>query len=155
MNREFCGEPGHVKITPHFSIKEFACKDGTPYPAKWIDWRLRPLCMLLEIVRKNVGGPIVIVSGYRTADYNRRIHGARQSRHVEGDAADIQRPGMTATQLHARILALDLRGDGAWLGAVDVPGAWLGGLGLYPRWVHVDIRPTTRLVRWTGGRTIA
>jgi uncharacterized protein YcbK (DUF882 family) len=26
----------------------------------------------------------------------------------------------------------------------------IGGLGVYPTWVHVDVRPVARLAQWTG-----
>lgn len=132
-----------MKITPHFSFAEFQCKDSTPYPAEWIHNRLLVLCALLEVIRKDVGKSLIIVSGYRTATYNRRIGGARRSQHVEGRAADIRCPGMTAKELHAKIL-----------GVISTKKHHIGGLALYPQFVHVDIRPAERLVRWTGGRTI-
>lgn len=132
-----------TKITEHFSLEEFACHDAdrTPYPPIWINDRLIPLCYLLELIRGACDRPITIISGYRTNDYNRKIGGARRSQHIQGRAADIVVKGLSAGQIHMRILA--------------VRRFWhrLGGLGLYQNFVHVDIRSTDRLVRWRGSRT--
>jgi len=54
----------------------------------------------LEVVRKMVGGPIVISSGYRSEKLNAAIGGASNSQHMQGKAADITAPGFgTAPQL--------------------------------------------------------
>lgn len=131
-------------VTLHFDVAEFRCRDGTPYPPEWVVERLRPLCESLEVIRAACGGrPIRVLSGYRTPRYNARIGGARASQHVEGRAADIQHPSLDASALHMRIL--DLYGRG------ELPR--LGGLGIYPTFVHLDVRPTDgRLRRWTGTR---
>ena len=130
-----------MQITPHFKLSEFQCRDGAPYPERWIASRLRPLCEQLEILRQHLGAPITISSGYRTPEYNRRIGGARQSQHVEGRAADIIVKGIRADRVHALALTLHTNGD-----------LKLGGLGQYPTFTHLDIRPGTRLARWGGSR---
>lgn len=134
-----------MKITTHFTLLEFACRDGTPYPTRWIESRLYPLCETLETIRTRVGKPVRVLSGYRTETYNRRVGGARRSQHVEGRAADIKVAGLTAAALHAVVLALR-KGN-------CLPR--LGGLGLYPGFVHVDVRPWGCLARWTGRRVEA
>jgi len=133
------------RVTENFTTDEFACKDGTPYPRAWIDTRLLPLCAeVLQPVRNRVGASIPVLSGFRTDAYNRKIGGARLSQHVQGRAADLRPPkGWTAARLHA--LILEMYNDG------ELPR--LGGLGLYPGFVHVDVRPGAKLARWTGGRT--
>lgn len=134
-----------MRITPHFSVDEFACRDGTVYPAEWISLRLRPLCELLEIVRGSLGAPVRVVSGFRTHEYNRLIvGGARNSQHVLGRAADIRVVGMHPAKVHEAILRLY---------SIRSIQDLLGGLGAYPNFTHVDIRETRRLVRWSGSRT--
>lgn len=108
-------------LTPHFSWREFDCKDGTPVPAE-----LRPhvegLAGYLEIVRDAAGGrPVTIVSGYRTPAYNKRCGGAKASEHVKARAADIRIAGMTWAQVHALILRL--------IAERRIPD---GGVGKYP-----------------------
>lgn len=139
-----------MQITPHFSAVEFECHDGTDYPAEWIETRLRPLCVALEAIRTELAReagkpvPLAIVSGYRSAAWNRRVGGALFSRHVQGDAADVRPSGVSVRQLHE--VALRLHREGA---------IRIGGLGLYRSWVHVDVRPADdrKLARWTGAGT--
>lgn len=151
-------------ITPHFSAEEFACHDGTPYPLAQVDgedpagrpWgesRLGPLCVVLEAVREAAGAPIVIDSGYRTLAYDQRLYDASAknglvakpegSQHPKGRAADIKCAALSPKALHALILDLYRAGK--------IPQ--LGGIGLYPTFVHVDVRPHSgHLAQWGGDR---
>lgn len=129
-------------MKPNFSWTEFACKDGTPYPTKWLGSRLARLIAVLETIRAAAGCRIFIVSGFRTDEHNKRIGGARLSRHVTGEAADIRAEKLSAAELHEKILGLYAAGK------LDD----LGGLGAYPGWVHVDVRSGSRLARWSGSR---
>lgn len=72
------------KISPHFTLKEMACKDGSD-----IVFYSTELMAGLEALRAYVGGSVTITSGYRTAAYNRKIGGASSSQHIKGTAADI------------------------------------------------------------------
>ena len=138
-----------LPITPHFTLDEWTCKDGTIYPSAWIPERLAPLCQVLEVIRTACGDrPITILCGFRSPSYNAKLiaqghHGvASGSQHVEGRAADITVAGMAPSDVHAAILALEADGQ--------VPQ--LGGLGIYPGWVHVDVRPRVpagHLARWS------
>lgn len=132
----------------HFPIHEFDQQDRhgfsyVPYPPEWVADRLNPLREQLEILRAALGGrPMRIVSGYRSPGYNAALPGAaRRSQHMAGRAADIKVDGLTAKAVHDK--ALDLVRAGVMR---------LGGLGSYPTFTHIDIRPTTRLHRWTGSR---
>lgn len=129
-------------ITQHFSLNEFACHDGTPYPTEWIADRLKPLCDTLEAIRE-AGGyvSITINSGFRTPDYQQRLweKSAKDgtvapgdtSEHPEGRASDIVHATLSPLQLFNLILRLFEQGK--------LPH--LGGVGLYPTFVHVDIKP--------------
>jgi hypothetical protein len=128
-------EPPPGQLTTNFHAREFACKDGRQvplfaYPA------LRRLCaMYLEPLRSTFG-PCLVMSGYRPADYNARIGGARFSQHIyeltpDSVAADlIFRTGTPAQ----------------WAALAENLGA--GGVGRYSSFVHVDNRPHRS--RWTG-----
>lgn len=131
-----------AKVTEHFDSKEFDCRDGTPYPAEWITPRLLPLCKVLEVIRAHVNAPIAITSGYRTPAYNKKVGGARASQHMLGIAADIKVKGWSASRVHDLILKL----------YNENKLNMLGGLGSYPSFTHVDVRPSYRLVRWSGSR---
>jgi uncharacterized protein YcbK (DUF882 family) len=131
-----------MMITQHFGLSEFESHDGEPYPAAWIDERLRPLCAVLEALRVRLGAPITILSGYRSPAHNLAVGGAQHSQHMEGRAADITVADVEPTAVHAALLDL------ADQGRIEI-----GGLGLYPSWVHVDVRPRPsdgHLARWTG-----
>ena len=65
------------------------------------------LCLkILDPLRNKIGKPIVISSGYRSPELNKKIGGAIEppSQHIFGKAADIIIPGMTAKQTMDYIL---------------------------------------------------
>jgi hypothetical protein len=138
-------------ITEHFDSDEFAQHVGygfesEPYPPNLVESTLRPLCTMLEAIRAEAGGPISIISGYRSVAYNQAMYAARgesptDSQHSRGKAADIRVGGMKAAELHGIIFDLYRRGL--------LPQ--LGGLGKYDGFVHVDIRqriPEGHLAQW-------
>lgn len=132
----------NARITEHFVYHEFRCRDGTDYPPVWLRSRLTPLCLQLEIIRTAFDGmKVTILSGYRTPEYNRKIGGAERSQHCEGRAADIDVYGIAPSVVHAK--CLELYREGKLL---------IGGLGDYPTFTHLDVRPGSRLARWSGGR---
>lgn len=135
----------HMRLTPNFQLWEFACHDrnATPVPAH-LHGNLYNLCRLLEIIRAVGGGhSLSIISGWRSPEHNRAVRGAHDSAHLTAEAADI-RCGLPA-DLHKMILTAHKAGE--------LPA--LGGVGIYPGWVHVDIRKAFdgHLRRWTGTGT--
>lgn len=129
-----------TQITPHFTLDEFTSHDGVGYPLPWVEERLQPLCVLLELLRAACGNrPLVITSGFRSPAHNAVVGGATHSQHMEGRAADIVVAGMSPARVHAMALSLHRAGT-----------IRLGGLGSYARWTHVDIRPGLHLARWNG-----
>lgn len=140
-----------MKVTKHFDSKEFdrpeRVRNGkkfprAPYPEKWIESRLRPLCEALEVLRAELGGKAITVgSGYRDPEYNRAIGGARSSQHMEGRAADITVKDVDAKTVHDTALRLYREGK-----------LKIGGLGEYPGFCHLDVRPSKKLARWRGSR---
>lgn len=143
-------------ITDHFSLSEFSSHDGVSYPINetdtedaqgrtWFATRLQPLCIVLETLRAALGGrSIKIISGYRSPAHNAAVGGAKASQHMQGRAADIAVDGIVPSEVHAKLLEL------AQTGEVSI-----GGLGLYPGWVHVDVRPRPadgHLAQWMGGK---
>jgi uncharacterized protein YcbK (DUF882 family) len=128
--------------TPHFAIREFDCHDGVEYPESWIEERLKPLCVVLERVRLELGNPIGIVSGYRSPEHNQAIGGVSASQHMQGRAADIVVNNHSPEKVYGCILRLFRAG------AIEI-----GGLGVYNSWVHIDVRPrpdSGHLAQWTG-----
>lgn len=133
----------------YFHESEFACHDGTPYPSEWLENRLAALISQLDAIRIAWKGPLRVVSGYRTPAHNAAIGGAGASQHMEGRAADIAPHAVAGVmeaqcrELHALILRM--------MAQSSLP--LIGGLGVYPGWVHVDVRPKPtggHVAQWHG-----
>jgi uncharacterized protein YcbK (DUF882 family) len=89
---------------------------------------LKPsLVRVLKNVERHFGKPVVVTSGYRGVDRNRRARGARNSLHMYCAAADIQVEGVTRARLAEFMRSM--------------PGR--GGVGTYchTESVHVDVGP--------------
>lgn len=85
-------------LSPNFRLSEFtlsqtASREGIDNnPPKSLMPRLINLAQGLERVRGLVGSPIVITSGYRSPELNRKVGGSKNSQHMFGEAADIVAP---------------------------------------------------------------
>ena len=122
---------GALHLTPHFRVREFACRDGSD--PIFVE---EELAALLEAIRLHFGCPVAITSGFRTAAHNTSIPGASpHSQHLYGRAADIRVQGIPVEQLAA-------------YAETCLPGT--GGIGRYPAkgFVHVDVRKAKS--RWAG-----
>ena len=100
-------------LTPHFSFSEFVSKDGAPSPVP-----ATRLLGILEHLRGQHGQPIRIVSGYRSPAHNEAVGGARDSRHIHGDAADLE-PGWCTLDMAVEAGATGVGLSGAWVTHVD------------------------------------
>lgn len=116
----------NTQLTPNFKLGEFL--HGASIPSSDILENLKQLANRLQVIRDLLNKPIIINSGYRSAQHNMEVGGASNSYHLRGMAADIVVPGMTAPQVQAFLKN------------------WSGGLGAYQYFTHVDIRPTR--ARW-------
>jgi uncharacterized protein YcbK (DUF882 family) len=126
-----------LKLTAHFSLDEFKCKDGTPVPKKHLV-NAKALAMCLERIREVWDKPITIISGYRTESYNKSCGGSENSQHLTASAADIIVPDVHPSEVSLKIKEL-----------IDEGLILQGGVGLYPgRFVHYDIRGIA--ARWEG-----
>lgn len=89
---------------------------------------IMPTLALAEALRRKINQPVIIISGFRSAGYNKAIGGAKGSLHLQFRALDIRSPKVTPDTLHSILIQ--------WRKA----GQWRGGLGLYPSFVHIDDR---------------
>ena len=118
---------GARQLAPGFRVREFRCRDGSD--TVLVD---EGLVVLLQCIREHFGKAVVITSGYRTAEHNAKVGGAKSSQHLLGRAADIQVADTSVEDVAAY--------------AESLMPAW-GGVGRYPvkagrtkGWVHVDTR---------------
>lgn len=123
-----------MQLSPNFTLEEFNCHDGTAVPA-YLMPNLRELVANLQILRDELGEPIHVNSGYRTPSYNKKVGGKPASQHLLARAADITVKSKTPRQLAAVIERLIKAGI-----------MKQGGLGIYPGFVHYDVRGTK--ARW-------
>ena len=117
-----------MQLTQNFSLQEFACKDGTQVPAELLP-NVQKLAAQLQILRDYLGESIHINSGYRSPEHNKKVGGKKASQHLQAKAADITVKSKTPKQLAAIIEKLISEGK-----------LKFGGMGVYPGFVHVDIR---------------
>lgn len=119
---------GNVRLSKNFTVKEFACSDGTD--TVFISLAL---VNLLQKIRNHFGKAVIINSAYRTEAHNKSIGGATYSQHKYGLAADIHINGVTPKEIAAYVETL-------------MPSS--GGIGIYKSFVHVDVRRVKS--RWNG-----
>ena len=144
-----------IKLSKHFHLKSFVCKQASKYP-KYLTLKPSLILVLEQIITElNKEGlnisKVTIMSGYRTPHYNKIIGSSTNSRHIYGDAADIY---------------IDQNGDGYFddlnqdgtINSLDIKYLakkvnlslkkllFKGGVGIYkrtshhPMFVHVDTR---------------
>lgn len=96
------------QLTPHFALEELTYTDHRQFdntPPPEVIPNLLRLADLLEQVRIVLGAkPIMVNSGYRSAEVNAAVGSKPTSQHRLGCAADIRVPGMTPDQVVHAIL---------------------------------------------------
>ena len=87
-----------MKLTKNFSLEEMYRSDtaqrcgidNKPQTEEVVE-NLRALCTeVLQPLRDHLGKPVVVSSGYRCKDLNRKVGGVENSQHLKGEAADIK-----------------------------------------------------------------
>jgi len=165
---EVTRENQDTKVSPHFTLKQFVCKEDTTrrFP-KYIVLKER-LLLKLEAVLERVNQlgfkteTLHVMSAYRTPFYNHAIGDVRYSMHQWGSAADIyvdpeDRDRMEDLNRDGRIDINDskfLYDEIELMLASKTYQKLQGGMGFYPAtsahppFVHVDVRGTK--ARWKG-----
>ena len=114
-----------VRLSPHFTLGEFTKSGSHPevynIPSHEAIENLKRVCSWLEVLRERYNGirnacisssaitnhaehPIVINSGYRSPQLNRKVGGSPTSNHLTGCAVDIRVSGMEQLIQYAAIL---------------------------------------------------
>jgi len=157
-----------TRVSPHFTLKQFLCKEDTTrsFPKYVVLKERLPLKLEAVLERVNELGvkaeTLNVMSSYRTPYYNHAIGDVKYSMHQWGSAADIFVDPQKKNRME------DLNRDGQ----VDIRDAkflydeiermlsakenhkFQGGMGYYPAtaahppFVHVDVRGTP--ARWKG-----
>jgi hypothetical protein len=165
---EVTKENEDTKVSPHFTLKQFLCKEDTTraFPKYVVLKERLPLKLEAVLERVNALGVKVetlnVMSSYRTPYYNHAIGDVKYSMHQWGSAADIYVDPQKKNRME------DLNRDGQ----VDIHDAKFlydeiermlamkehrglqGGMGYYPAtaahppFVHIDVRGTA--ARWKG-----
>lgn len=112
------------QIAPDFNLQEFVSPDTQEVK---IDSRL---VTIVQLIRYRMGCEVIVTSGYRTEEYNRKIGGALHSLHMEGLAADLSPKNHDLVRLFK----------------IAAEFEEIRGLGIYERHVHIDLRETERLI---------
>lgn len=157
-----------TKVSPHFRIKQFLCKEDTTkrFP-KYILLKERlPLKLEAVLERVNVMGfdveTLHVMSAFRTPYYNHAIGDVRFSMHQWGSAADIyidpsRKDRMADVNHDGQVDIQDskrLYDEIEQMLASKPFARYQGGMGFYPAtaahppFVHVDVRGTA--ARWKG-----
>jgi GH24 family phage-related lysozyme (muramidase) len=133
------GDPFSTKLSPHFTLGEFALGD----PARrfvaqhQVDTAIE-LATFLEKVRTAFGGKrITITSGYRPAAINRSVGGASNSEHL------YNAPGVGAVDFY--VDGVDIKKVQDW---VDREWPHSVGYGAPKGFIHLGIRNGRPRVRW-------
>ena len=97
-----------AKLSDHFILGEMTRSNSHPevynIPSHEAIANLKRVCGWLEVLRSRAGGPILINSGYRSPQLNKKIGGVAGSNHLTGCAVDIRVLGMEQLIRYATIL---------------------------------------------------
>ena len=118
-----------IQLSQHFQLSEFCNWKKYPQNIPTIQQiaNMAYGCrQLLEPAREAIGCPIIVNSGFRNAEVNRRVGGVKNSQHLQGPAADI-RP--RDPQQFQRLVS--------FLKACEYTDQLLTGHG----WLHISWRP--------------
>ena len=110
-----------AKLSPHFTLGEMTKSSSHPevynIPSHEAIANLKRVCGWLEVLReaspgpsKGRGEPIIINSGYRSPQLNKKIGGVPTSNHLTGCAVDIRVENMEQLIRYAAIL-LDISNE--------------------------------------------
>lgn len=123
-------EEGDMRLYKYFELSEFDSPDEEGSG----ELMEHDVIERLDVVRDLCGFPLIITSGYRTIEHNKKVGGVANSSHLLGYAVDI-----AVTDSRKRFILLD---------AVITAGFLRIGIG--DDFIHVDCDPEkSQVVIWT------
>ena len=131
-----------ANLSEHFVLGEFTrSKYPEVYniPSHEAIANLKRLCEWLEVLRNKIGHPIVINSGYRSPQLNRKVGGAPTSNHLTGCAVDIRTNGMEQAICYAAILIAYANESAQDYDELLIEKNRYGAM-----WLHFAVRPFSR-----------
>ena len=132
----------NANLSQHFVLGEFTrSKYPEVYniPSHEAIANLKRLCEWLEVLRNKIGHPIVINSGYRSPQLNRKVGGAPTSNHLTGCAVDIRTNGMEQAICYAAILIAYANESAQDYDELLIEKNRYGAI-----WLHFAVRPFSR-----------
>lgn len=99
------------------------------YDDKQTEHEIAPsLIELADLIDDHFGRKgLIMLSGYRTPEHNKKEGGAKGSYHILGWAVDIKIPGVSVSQLYKYASKISKSKD-------------IGGVGHYRTFIHIDVR---------------
>lgn len=140
-----------MKLTEHFKLEEFThsptatqLKIDNSVP-DYLMPNIQLTAIKLELVRKALGSPIIITSGYRCPKLNARVGGVSTSAHTKGLAVDFHSSYGTPKEICQRLIDADVQFDKL--------------IQEHNQWVHIGFSPSNnRQIVLTaikrGGKTV-
>ena len=117
------------EFTEYFQVHRRGVSNSTPPREMW--GNIVATLKIVDALRTHYGRPVVILSSYRSPEYNAAIDGAAaRSFHMQFRALDIAVAGKSPRQVFDTLKS--------WRNE----GKFFGGLGLYSSFVHIDTRGT-------------
>ena len=127
-----------MQLSQHFQLGEFT-KSNYPevynIPSHVAIENMKRVCVWLEPLRQ-AQGPIVINSGYRSPQLNKKVGGVSTSNHMTGCAVDIRCSGIEQAIEYAAILIGYARET-----QQDYDELFIGKNKYGRYWVHFAVRP--------------
>lgn len=125
------------QLTKNFNISEFRCKDGSDVPDE-LENNCLELATNLQVIRDQfsieLGSdmPLIILSGYRSPEHNKKVKGATNSYHTKAMASDITLKDKSLLN-HLYIMIKEM---------IDFEKIKAGGITFYrdKNFIHYDIR---------------
>lgn len=141
-----------IKLSKNFTFDEFVKTSHTELSEKNYEYgvaninKLKVLADLLQQVRDLLKCPVMITSGVRCPELNKKVGGAETSQHMRCEAADIKPDGITTEDAFGMIIKSDIEFDQIILEQPSANNVW----------IHISRadKPRHDILYWNGKKYI-